>query len=60
MNQKRQRTEAVSARISLEAKEELDRIALEEQRTLSQVVAMAIDEGLKVWRARREGAKHKA
>ena len=48
------RTEAISARVSYAVKQELDRIATEEQRTLSQVVAMIIDLGLE---ARR--AKHK-
>jgi predicted DNA-binding protein len=49
----RNRTESISARISYEMKMELGRIANEEQRTLSQVVAMAIEEGLKAWRAKR-------
>jgi len=54
------RSESISARVSFEAKQELERIAAEEQRSLSQVVAMAILKGLEAWRAEGRGKKRGA
>lgn len=51
------RSESISARVSYETKQELDRIAAEEQRSLSQVVALAVEKGLEAWRA--EGRRKK-